>query len=154
MALECGHHWAYRDDLCCTAFWYPVGTRFSCGHLPRLFVTRGLRLQPDSWGGLKVFASLAIYSTVSFVVVSVVMGLLVGDGSFANTGNPNLEFLLRAWRWPDTADLGQIAAIGVLSAVIAVRDVCGLPRRRSIFSGTVRIRQFASRFVVGVSNLW
>ena len=65
-------------------------------------------------------ASLATYSIVSFLVVSVAMGLLVGDGSFANTGNPNLEFLLRAWRWPDAADLGQIAAIGVLSAVIAI----------------------------------
>ena len=65
-------------------------------------------------------ASLAIYSTGAFLVVSVAMGLLVGDGSFANTGNPNLEFLLRAWRWPDAADLGKIAAIGVLSAVIAI----------------------------------
>ena len=50
-------------------------------------------------------ASLAIYSTGAFLVVSVAMGLLVGDGSFSNTGNPNLEFLLRAWRWPDAADL-------------------------------------------------
>ena len=65
-------------------------------------------------------ASLATYSIVSFLVVSVAMGLLVGDGRFENTGNPNLEFLLRAWRWPDAADLGQIAAIGVLSAVIAI----------------------------------
>jgi drug/metabolite transporter (DMT)-like permease len=65
-------------------------------------------------------ASLAIYSTGSFVVMSIAMGLLVGDGSLANTGNPNLEFLLRAWRWPDEADFGQIAAIGILSAVIAV----------------------------------
>lgn len=71
-------------------------------------------------GRTEGIASLAIYSTGSFLVVSVAMGLLVGDGSFANTGNPNLEFLLRAWRWPDAANLGQIAAIGVLSAVIAV----------------------------------
>ena len=71
-------------------------------------------------GRTEGIASLAIYSTGSFLVVSVAMGLLVGDGSFANTGNPNLEFLLRAWRWPDSANLGQIAAIGVLSAVIAV----------------------------------
>jgi S-adenosylmethionine uptake transporter len=71
-------------------------------------------------GRTEGIASLAIYSTASFVVVSVAMGLLVGDGSFANTGNPNLEFLLRAWRWPDAADFGQIGAIGVLSAVIAV----------------------------------
>ena len=64
--------------------------------------------------------SLAIYSIVSFLVVSVAMGLLVGDGSFANTGNPNLEFLLRAWRWPDSDDLGLIAVIGLLSTVIAI----------------------------------
>ena len=71
-------------------------------------------------GRTEGIASLATYSIVSFLVVSVAMGLLVGDGSFANTGNPNLEFLLRAWRWPDVGDLGQITAIGVLSAVIAI----------------------------------
>ena len=71
-------------------------------------------------GRTEGIASLAIYSIVSFLVVSVAMGLSVGDGSFANTGNPNLEFLLRAWRWPDSDDLGLIAAIGLLSAVIAI----------------------------------
>ena len=71
-------------------------------------------------GRTEGIASLAIYSIVSFLVVSVAMGLSVGDGSFANTGNPNLEFLLRAWRWPDSDDLGLIAAIGLLSTVIAI----------------------------------
>ena len=71
-------------------------------------------------GRTEGIASLAIYSIVSFLVVSVAMGLSVGDGSFANTGNPNLEFLLRAWRWPDSDDFGLIAAIGLLSAVIAI----------------------------------
>ena len=71
-------------------------------------------------GRTEGFPSLAIYSIVSFLVVSVAMGLSVGDGSFANTGNPNLEFLLRAWRWPDSDDFGLIAAIGLLSSVIAI----------------------------------
>ena len=26
MALECGYRRAYRDDLCCAAFWCPAGT--------------------------------------------------------------------------------------------------------------------------------
>ena len=71
-------------------------------------------------GRTEGIASLATYSIVSFLVVSVAMGLSVGDGSFANTGNPNLEFLLRAWRWPDSDDLGLIAAIGLLASVIAI----------------------------------
>ena len=96
--LELTYLWPFAAAVCYAGF--TVTTRF-------LGRTEGV-------------ASLATYSIVSFLVVSVAMGLLVGDGSFANTGNPNLEFLLRAWRWPDAADLGQIAAIGVLSAVIAI----------------------------------
>ena len=101
----------------------PFGTRFELTYLwplPAAVCYAGFTVTTRFLGRTEGVASLATYSIVSFLVVSVAMGLLVGDGSFANTGNPNLEFLLRAWRWPDAADLGQIAAIGVLSAVIAI----------------------------------
>ena len=101
----------------------PFGARLELTYLWPLAAAvcyAGFTVTTRFLGRTEGVASLATYSIVSFLVVSVVMGLLVGDGSFANTGNANLEFLLRAWRWPDAADLGQIAAIGVLSAVIAI----------------------------------
>ena len=101
----------------------PFGARLELTYLWPLAAAvcyAGFTVTTRYLGRTEGVASLATYSIVSFLVVSVAMGLLVGDGSFANTGNPNLEFLLRAWRWPDAADLGQIAAIGVLSAVIAI----------------------------------
>jgi drug/metabolite transporter (DMT)-like permease len=101
----------------------PFGARLELTYLWPLAAAvcyAGFTVTTRFLGRTEGVASLATYSIVSFLVVSVAMGLLVGDGSFANTGNPNLEFLLRAWRWPDAADLGQIAAIGVLSAVIAI----------------------------------
>jgi len=64
--------------------------------------------------------SLAVYSVGAFLVISVVMGLIAGDGRFISSDNPSLEFLLRAWAWPSTDDFGPIAAIGVLSAIIAL----------------------------------
>ena len=48
------------------------------------------------------------------------MGLALGDGSFSDTGNPNLEFLLRGWRWPEEMDWMPFIAIGGLSAIIAL----------------------------------
>ena len=101
----------------------PFGARLELTYLWPLAAAvcyAGFTVTTRFLGRTEGVASLATYSIVSFLVVSVAMGLLVGDGSFANTGNANLEFLLRAWRWPDAADLGQIAAIGVLSAVIAI----------------------------------
>ena len=101
----------------------PFGARLELTYLWPLAAAvcyAGFTVTTRFLGRTEGVASLATYSIVSFLVVSVAMGLLVGDGSFANTGNANLEFLLRAWRWPDAADFGQIAAIGVLSAVIAV----------------------------------
>ena len=101
----------------------PFGARLELTYLWPLAAAvcyAGFTVTTRYLGRTEGIASLAIYSIVSFLVVSVAMGLSVGDGSFANTGNPNLEFLLRAWRWPDSDDLGLIAAIGLLSSVIAI----------------------------------
>ena len=101
----------------------PFGARLELTYLWPLAAAvcyAGFTVTTRFLGRTEGVASLAIYSIVSFLVVSVAMGLSVGDGSFANTGNPNLEFLLRAWRWPDSDDFGLIAAIGLLSSVIAI----------------------------------
>jgi drug/metabolite transporter (DMT)-like permease len=64
--------------------------------------------------------SLAIYSIVAFLIISIAMGLIMGDGRFTGTNNPGLEFLLREWHWSLRDDLWPITMIGFLSAVIAL----------------------------------
>ncbi len=60
---------------------------------------------------------MAFYAESTFITASIAIGLLVGDGRFSGTGNPSLEFLLRAWRWPDQADLWLFVWCGVASGI-------------------------------------
>ncbi|MDX1711937.1 MAG: DMT family transporter [Rhodovibrionaceae bacterium] len=64
--------------------------------------------------------TMAFYIQLTFMIISLSMGLAAGDGRFAGTGDPSLDFLFRAWRIPDTGDLGLILACGVLIACAAV----------------------------------
>ena len=93
------------------AFIWPLGGAFA--YAAFIITTRFLGRTDSS-------ESLAVYSTAAFLVTSMLMGLTVGDGSLANTGNLNVEFLVRAWRWPSGGDLGLIIATGGLQAVFAV----------------------------------
>ena len=93
------------------AYLWPLAAAF--GYAGFTTLTRSL-------GRTESAALLAVFAQGSFFVASLLMGILVGDGRFAGTGNPNLEFLLRAWRWPAVDDLGLIAMIGLVSAVIAL----------------------------------
>ena len=62
-------------------------------------------------------SALAFYIHLSFIVVSAAMGLAVGDGRFAGSGHPSLEFLLRAWAWPQATHALLMLACGFLVAV-------------------------------------
>lgn len=65
-------------------------------------------------------SALAVYIQLAFVTVSVAFWLVAGDGRFAQgVTNPSLEFLLRAWRWPDPQDIWLLALLGCISAVIS-----------------------------------
>ncbi|MGB0798274.1 MAG: DMT family transporter [Planktomarina sp.] len=57
--------------------------------------------------------SLTFYVPVVFLCVTTVVGLTVGHGGYAGTGNASLEFLLRAWTWPNLWDLSIMVLIGV-----------------------------------------
>ncbi len=61
--------------------------------------------------------TLSFYVQCGFVLVSVTMGLVVGDGRFAGSDNASLAFLLRPWIWPSVADLPAFAATGLAVAV-------------------------------------
>lgn len=70
--------------------------------------------------GLSAKASaLAVYIQLTFIVVSIAIGLMVGHGRFAEgVENESLVFLLRAWRLPEGNDWLLFAGIGALSAII------------------------------------
>jgi drug/metabolite transporter (DMT)-like permease len=63
---------------------------------------------------------LAVTAQCSFLVASGLFGLALGHGEFAGHTDPGIEFFLRAWRWPQGADLIFFVAIGVFSATTAL----------------------------------
>ena len=57
--------------------------------------------------------AMSFYIQLTFIMVSAGMGLLFGDGRFADTGDASLDFLFRNWVVPDSGDWGVLVAIGV-----------------------------------------
>ncbi len=62
-------------------------------------------------------SALAFYIQLAFLFVGILVGLGVGDGRFAGTGHPSLEFLLRAWVQPGWPHLALMILIGAFSAI-------------------------------------
>ena len=64
-------------------------------------------------------SAMAVYIQGTFILVSLGFWLVAGDGRFAaGTENPSIEFLLRAWRWPEAGDRLLFLFLGALSAVV------------------------------------
>ena len=59
---------------------------------------------------------MAFYLQVMFIASSLMIYAVAGDGKFSGNDNKSLEFLLRAWVWPETYDFGLMLVIGVLNA--------------------------------------
>jgi drug/metabolite transporter (DMT)-like permease len=55
-----------------------------------------------------------------FIVASVGMGLVAGDGRFAGSDDPSLHFLLRPWRLPSAGDVPLLGLVGLLTAMASV----------------------------------
>ncbi|WP_439123063.1 DMT family transporter [Marivita sp.] len=65
-------------------------------------------------------AALTIYNQLTFLVVSSLFYLLVGQGQ-ADPGPdaPSLHFLLRAWTWPASGDWPLFIVIGICNGIVA-----------------------------------
>jgi drug/metabolite transporter (DMT)-like permease len=63
-------------------------------------------------GGTESAMTLSLYVACGFIVVSLTMGLWVGDGHMA-TDDPLLSFLFRPWIWPPLSDWPIFLATGL-----------------------------------------
>ena len=64
-------------------------------------------------------SALAVYIQATFIIVSLAFGAFAGDGRFAEgVDDPSLQFLLRAWRWPEPTDGYLFLALGLLSGIV------------------------------------
>jgi S-adenosylmethionine uptake transporter len=62
-------------------------------------------------------ATIALASTLLYLVVCAAGGLLAGRHTPASDLHPSLAFLLRAWSWPPARDLGLMILCGLTSGV-------------------------------------
>ncbi len=62
-------------------------------------------------------STMAFYIQLGFVFVCTGFGVLFGDGQYASDTSASLDFLLRAWVWPEQKDLLIMMATGVSSGV-------------------------------------
>lgn len=81
----------------------------ACAYSAMTMMTRKLGMAEKA-------STMAFYIQFMFLVASCVMWLAAGDGRYAGSGDPSLEFLLRAWVWPSNQDLAIMAAIGCINA--------------------------------------
>lgn len=61
--------------------------------------------------------TMSVYILISFILLSIVSGILIGDGQFNVFNQIALEFLLRAWQWPSLSVYQLLIICGVVSAV-------------------------------------
>ena len=86
-------------------------------------------------------SALAVYVQLVFVVVSLAVGVVAGDGKFAaGLENPSLLFLLRPWVWPETDDIWRFLALG---GNIAVVSYCISAAYRMANAGTLAPFEYA-----------
>ena len=64
-------------------------------------------------------SAMSVYIQVTFIIVSLLVWLVAGDGHYAGmTDNPSLIFLLRPWVMPQGLDLWLFLGLGLNSAII------------------------------------
>lgn len=79
----------------------------------------GMSVLTRKLGATSRASALSMQIQFAFLSVSGLMYLIAGDGRFVDeTSNPSLQFLLRAWIWPDVADAWPIMVLGLISGLV------------------------------------
>ena len=64
--------------------------------------------------------TMAFHVQLIFMLYSLLIGAVLGDGRFAQGHGPSLTFLFRAWAWPQAGDAAAIIVAGLGSALGSV----------------------------------
>ena len=79
----------------------------------------GMQVLTRKLGARSSAAAMALYIQVTFLAVGVGFFVVASDGRFADgVTDPSLQFLLRAWVWPEAGDVWRFACLGAASAII------------------------------------
>jgi S-adenosylmethionine uptake transporter len=79
----------------------------------------GMQVLTRKLGARSAASAMAIYIQSAFILVSLCFWVFAGDGRYAEgLGAGPLEFLLRAWVWPERGDWWVFVLLGCLSAMI------------------------------------
>ena len=77
----------------------------------------GMQIMTRRLGTTDRASTISLYSQLGFIVASLAMGLVAGDGRFAPDDSVILVFLLRAWTVPPMADGVLFIGIGALNGI-------------------------------------
>lgn len=86
---------------------YPLAAAF--GYAGLHIMTRHMRETENA-------TSMTFYIQITFIVATVLVGLSIGDGRFAGSSDPSMEFVLRKWDWPLGSDLPYLVVLGFFAA--------------------------------------
>ncbi len=84
--------------------------------LAAAFGYAALHMMTRKMGSTESAVTLTVYIQITFFVVCLLIGLVIGNGRFATQEDPSLAFLFRAWAWPLLADAPLFFAIALASA--------------------------------------
>ena len=69
-------------------------------------------------GTTDVASVMSFYISLTFIGIAGGFWIVAGDGSYAGDFGPEMEFLLRTWRWPDFNDAALMVVIGILVTIV------------------------------------
>ena len=78
------------------------------------FAYAGMQMMTRKLGMRETAGTLTFYIQLAFILISSVVGLIIGDGHLNTFDNPTFEFLLRPWSWPDAAGLRLLILCGLM----------------------------------------
>ncbi len=87
---------------------FPVGAAFCYA---------GLHTLTRKMSGTEKASTMSFYIQLTFVITASLMGLIFGEGQYAQQENASLQFLLRPWVWPENFDLMVMTGVGVASGI-------------------------------------
>jgi len=81
------------------------------------FFYASLQILTRKTGANDKASTMSFYIQITFICISLVLGLTISDGSLLQPDYPSLDFLLRAWAWPDRGDFLIMVLLGVLTSI-------------------------------------